>query len=484
MPNALASLMLLLWPVACLVLLRRLPIERGVIWCILGGYLLLPPRANFDLPLVPPMDKDSIPAISAFLVAVFALNRKVPLLPKTPAARLLVLLFILGAIPTVLTNGDPAVYSDGTGRVWVVPGLRTHDTLSAVVQQMIVLLPFLLGRALLASEAGMREILKAMMLGGLIYSIPALIEIRLSPQMNVWVYGFFQHSFEQMMRDGGFRPLVFLPHALWLAFFMFGAVLSTAALAKLNPPPERIKLIFATIYLLGVLYLCKSLASQLYAISFLTLVLLTNPKMQIRATIILAIIAISYPMLRNAGLIPVDDILERAAAFSQERSDSMQYRFNNEELLLERAHSKSLFGWGGWGRNLLLDPGSGEILTVPDGRWIIVFGESGWLGYIAEMGLLATPLVVLWQRSLRHPGDRSLAYAAPIALILAANMVDMLVNATLIPLTWLFAGAILGFAENEARATSPTASPQGKPKFGRDPVIGRRTRPKGRRTIL
>lgn len=483
MPNAFAMLMLMIWPLACIVLLRRLPLERGLVWCILGGYLLLPPRANFDLPLIPPMDKDSIPSLSAFLIVTFMLHKKVPLMPQTPVGRILVSIFMLGTIPTVLTNGAPAVYSDNHGNEFVLAGLSLRDLLSVVVAQGITILPFLMGRALLASETGLRELLRAIMIGGLLYTIPALIEVRLSPQINVWVYGFFQHSFEQMMRDGGFRPIVFLPHALWLAFFLFTALLSTAALSRHADDQARAKMILALIYLAGVLYLCKSLASQLYALSFLPLVLFASPKMQVRVALILAVIAVSYPMLRNAGLIPLDAILERAAAISQDRADSLEYRFNNEQILLDRAREKPWFGWGGWARNLLLDPESGRILTIPDGRWIIVFGVFGWLGYIAEMGLLALPLVLLWRRARDAASQRISTYAAPVALIVAATMVDMLINATLIPLTWLCAGAVLGYAENPRPVSDPGA-PAGKPQlFGKGPVIGRR-RPKSRRTVI
>ena len=40
-----------------------------------------------------------------------------------------------------------------------------------------------------------------------------------------------------------------------------------------------------------------------------------------------------------------------------------------------------------------------------------------------------------------------------LVLILAVNMLDMLPNATLIPFTWLIAGAILGYAEDMRRTT-------------------------------
>jgi len=493
MPNTFASLMLMTWPLVCLLLLLRLPLERALVWCILGGYLLLPPVAKFDLPLVPAMDKESIPSLCAFLIVIFLLRRRIAPLPESKPGRALVILFVLAIVPTVLTNGEPAVYAPPAGASGVdlggyrVPGLTLRDLLAIAVEQVIILLPFLMGRQFLASEKGLRELLLAMTVGGLAYSIPALIEVRLSPQLNIWIYGFFQHDFEQMMREGGFRPLVFLPHALWLALFMVSALVSCAVLTRRAAGAQRLKLLIATVYLAGVLYLCKSLASQLYAVAFLPLVLLGSPRQQVRVALLLALIAVAYPILRNAGLIPVEAILERAAAFDPDRAASLAYRLENEDLLLDRADRKPWFGWGGWGRNLVLAWDNGAILTIPDGRWIIVFGVYGWLGYIAEMGLLALPLLLLWWHSRGARPAQVSPLAAGVAAILAVTMIDMLLNATLIPLTWLCAGAVLGYAErlpHPARRDQPDR-PTGKPArplFGKGPAIGNGQKPP--RTIM
>lgn len=495
MPNAFASLMLMTWPLVCLVLLRRMPLERGLIWCLLGGYLLLPPVANFDLPLVPAMDKDSIPTLSAVLILVLVLRKPLSPLPDNTTARVLVLIFLFSVIPTVITNGDPTAYYPADTSAALrdtgvrLPGMSVHDMLAVTVDQAIKLLPFLLGRQFLGSDKGLHELILAMMIGGLIYSIPALIEVRLSPQLNIWIYGFFQHNFDQMMREGGFRPLVFLPHALWLALFMVTALLSTGALARHAADRDKARLLIATVYLAGVLFLCKSLASQLYAIVFLPLVLVTGARTQLRIAALLALIAIIYPVLRNAGLIPLEAILEQAAAIDPDRANSLAYRVNNEQLLLQRAHDKPWFGWGGWGRNLMIDPVTGGTLTIPDGRWIILFGIYGWFGYVAEMGLLALPLLLLWWHTRRGRPSRFSPYTTTVAVVLAVTMIDMLLNDTLIPLTWLCAGALLGYTE---RLTQPARVPlqdrataEGpRPLFGKGPAIGGRGGPKPPKTVL
>ena len=45
-----------------------------------------------------------------------------------------------------------------------------------------------------------------------------------------------------------------------------------------------------------------------------------------------------------------------------------------------------------------------------------------------------------------------------MALMLGINMIDLIPNATLTPLTWLLAGAILGYAEAFSTQKQPEAA--------------------------
>jgi hypothetical protein len=98
---------------------------------------------------------------------------------------------------------------------------------------------------------------------------------------------------------------------------------------------------------------------------------------------------------------------------------------------------------------------------VTDGVWIIVIGSYGWLGYIAQFGLLTLPTLML------AFGRRSSALTpatAGLGLVMAANLLDLLPNATQIPFTWLMAGALLGEAERLALARRAA-----DPEVRRDP---------------
>ncbi|MBL4811426.1 MAG: hypothetical protein JKX69_03485 [Rhodobacteraceae bacterium] len=455
MPSVFAMLMLALWPVVSVVLFRTLPAGRALLASILIAYLFLPPPpAAFDFPGLPPFNKDTIPAIVALIMSLILYREEFELLPVGKFGKVLVVVFILSPVATALTNADPVFY----GSVGL-PGLRMWDAIAMVVQQALVLTPFLLARNFLCTAESQRDILLALVIGGLVYSAPMLLEVRLSPQLNVWFYGYFQHAFEQVMRDGGFRPIVFLYHGLWVAFFCMTTVLAAVALARVGPFRRFATFGAIALYLFVVLVLCKSLASILYALAFAPLIGFASARFQIRFAAFLAFLAIAYPIAKGADLVPQERILAAAASASGERAYSLQFRFDNETILLERAYERPLFGWGSWGRNHVLDEVSGQILTITDGRWIILIGVFGWVGFLAEMGLLTLPLFMLWRRSNNAVTEAIGPWLGPLALIIAVNVIDLIPNATITPLTWMFAGGLFGFAEGfkpvQRRALAP-----------------------------
>jgi hypothetical protein len=448
MPNALAFAALIVWPIVTLVLFRRLPPGRAFVASMLIAYLFLPPPpAGVDPPLMLPLTKETIPSLAAFLVFLLVVRDWRSLIPEGTVVRVLMVLFVTLPVATVLNNPEP-VHFDGFG----LPGLRLRESLGMMINQTILLMPFLMARALLSRPEDLRDLMVAFVIAGLVYSFPMLLEVRLSPQINTWVYGYFQHDFTQMMRGDGFRPIVFLYHGLWVAFLTMTAILAAAAVARTGDGRGAVFYAGAAVWLLIVLVLSKSLASLLYALAALPVVFFLGPRMQLRVAVLLAVLAVSYPVARGLDLVPTDRLVAMAERAGPARAQSLDFRFDNETVLLERAAEKPVFGWGSWGRNQIWD-GTGRLLTVTDGRWIILVGAGGWLMLLAEFGLLTLPIFALWWHS-RHRDNAVPVHAATAAVILAINMVDLLPNATLTPLTWLFAGALLGLAER-VRAMAP-----------------------------
>lgn len=476
MPNTLAFLMLAIWPLVTLLLFVKLPPGRALLATIISAYLILPPAPTaLDFPLLPPLNKETLPLVSAFLLYLYVTSRKqVPLTlaelvrdliaaivtlplvawnvlrasrtllnpPDNPLGKLFLAMFVFGPVATVLINPEPLIF-----QMTAIRGLYLFDAIALSITQFLLLIGYLLARKFLQTTDDQRDLFAALMIGGLAYALPIMIEVRLSPQINIWVYGYFQHLFDQTIRAGGFRPIVFLNHGIWVAFFMLMALISTVALTKAKPPGSRLYLFITSLFFLALLVLSKTLASLLFALLLMPLIWLLSARKQIAVALVMGIAAFSYPALKSVDAVPAEFLLERAAAVSKERAYSLQFRFENEDMLFERAEEKPLFGWGSWGRNQIRNPVNGQIESVSDGRWIITIGIFGWVGFLAEFGLLLLPILLIWRETRFLKPPEISPYIGPLALLLGANMVDLIPNATLTPLTWLIAGALLGHAE-------------------------------------
>jgi len=311
-----------------------------------------------------------------------------------------------------------------------------------------LVIPFLLARRFLYRAEDQRDLLYAFMIGGLVYSPLMLVEVALSPQLNMWTYGYYQHDFIQTIRFGGFRPMVFVYHGIWAAFYLLMALLSAYALWRTKQAKPNWKFLLVALYLTGVLVLSKSLGAWIFAAVLIPIFLVCGARWQMRLAVLIAGFAIAYPALKGLTVVPEDRILSFAESIDPERAASLGFRFGNEYQLLERAKERPLFGWGNYDRNQILDTTTGEVETVTDGRWVILIGQLGWLGFLAEFGLLVLPVFLLW-RETRHRNPRDYSpLIVPLSLMLAINVFDMLPNATLTPLTWLMAGALTGYAES------------------------------------
>jgi hypothetical protein len=455
-PNLFAIAALLMWPVVAIALYHMRPVGQATLWTILGAYLLLPVGASIKFEMVPQFDKNSIASIAALVGCSLVAGRLRWLGHGPGLVQLLVLALLIGPFVTSELNGDTVSVG---GRI--LPGVGHYDAMSAVVAQFIQVIPFFLGRQFLSSAGDTEDVLRVLIVAGLCYSLPMLFEVRMSPQLHTWVYGYFPHSFVQQMREGGFRPVVFLGHGLLTAFFIMTAAVAAAAFWRTRTRVVRQPAAAITAYLGGVLVLCKTLGALLYGAVLVLLVRFTRPQMQLRIALVLVTIALLYPMLRAADLFPTGAMVEMAEAIDADRAQSLKFRFDNEDILLERAWQRFTFGWGRFGRNRIYDVESGRDVSVTDGRWIITMGQFGFVGFLAEFGLLALAVVRAAQAAKFASDENEQVMLGALALIVAINVVDLLPNASLSPWTWLLAGALLGRAEALRAAVSDRASASG-----------------------
>ena len=446
----------MLWPFVSLILFLAMPAKKAIIWSILGGYLLLPVGTGFDAPGIPNLDKTLVTSISVLLWAMLFAHHKVIAIPRNKILVALMLLYVASPFLTMLNNRDPLSLL-----VSSLPGMTIYDAFSLVLRQIIELLPFLLGYSSFKKEEDIRQLLKALVMSALAYSVLILWEVRMSPQLHSQFYGFFPHSFGQQMRAGGFRPVVFLGHGLLVSIFIAMAIVAAVGLWRNRMRIFGLPGIAYTAFLLLILILCKSLGATILAVVMCLAIYLLRYRSMITILAISGLIIVAYPVLRGAGLIPIKTITEVSAEFSSDRASSFQTRINNEEMLLEKASQKPLFGWGTWGRGRIYQTDwSGKFdndVTITDGTWIIIIGTFGWVGYIASFGILAYPTA----RSLRR---RILFAKFPsyvvLLSVLVINLLDLLPNSSLTPITWLVSGALAGFMPQTNKAKEPVSRPK------------------------
>lgn len=437
MPNTAAYAALIIWPFIALACFARMPPSKALVWSLLGGYLLLPMKTSFDFPGVPALDKTSIANLSAMVGALTFAGFRAVRLPREWWLLLPLLVFVAAPMFTVFANGDVLVFGD-----IVLPALKPYDALSQAAYSAINVLPFILGYNLLRGKKAANECLRAIAVAALFYSLLMLIEIRLSPQLHTWIYGFFPHSFGQQFRWNGFRPVVFLGHGLLVAIFTSFALVAMVYFAKIKAKIFSVPAWVWAIYIFVLLIFCRTFGALVLGVFALGLLLFMSWKHIRIVCALLALATMIYPVLRGADLVPVDQIYSATAAIDEERAGSFRTRVDNEDQLLARAQERPLFGWGGYGRNRVFDEDSGADLSVTDGTWIIVIGTNGWIGYLATFGLLCLPIIVSAAR-----GGPVTPASVALSLILAINLLDLIPNSSLSPLTWLLAGSLVPVAQ-------------------------------------
>jgi hypothetical protein len=442
--NFVTTSMLIAWPVVALWLFKTRPVGQAILWTILGGYMLLPVGAEIKFSMIPLLDKNSIPSLTALFGCVVVCGKSLRVSRGIGYVEILIITLVITPFITSELNTDPVPI----GRR-ILPGLDSYEAGSAVISQAITLIPFFLGRRFFRSGSDIEGILRVLVVAGLVYSVPSLLEVRLSPQLHTWIYGYFPHSFEQQMRDGGFRPIVFMGHGLLVAFFICTTTAAAAVFWRTKTQVARTLRLPAsgiTAYLGFVLVLCKTASATLYAAILVPLVLFTKPRMQLSIAVLLTSVALLYPVLRSADLVPTNMLLDWAGSINPDREKSLEVRFINENQLLQRASQRFLFGWGRYGRSFIYDANGNET-SLTDGTWIITLGEFGFIGFLASFGLLALPVFAA-ARSIRFSeSSRDELFLSTLALIMAISAFDLLPNSSIRPWTWLVAGALLGRAE-------------------------------------
>jgi len=324
----------------------------------------------------------------------------------------------------------------------VLAKVTLYDGISDALRKLSIFgIPFFLGRVVYKTPKSLRDLLVVIAGAGLAY-VPLIgVELWMSPQMHNWIYGFHQHSFVQAMRGSGYRPVVFMAHGLAVALMV--AVTATAAACLARTRPRRAAGWWKTGLLTVVLVLCKSAAALTYTLVTVPLSGFARARTQLAVAASIATLSLTYPLLGAIEALPNSQIVEVAARFSHDRAESMAFRARNEEALLRRARARLVFGWGTNGRNRIYTS-TGEDVSVTDGAWVIVLGQSGMAGFVGIFGLMTFPVFMAAYRLHRAKETAETLVVASVSLILATFTVDLLPNGLFHTFPFFVAGALYG----------------------------------------
>jgi hypothetical protein len=435
-------------------LTQRAPV--ALLISILAAEMFLPVGLNFKVKGVPDLDRGRIAVLFAF-VACLAFQPQA-LKVKGKAALLLVplLLVTIASVATAFTNRDTVAWGS-----LVLPGLNAHDAASLVVADMLDYgIPFLLALLVFRRRADLVLLLRTLSLAGLVYSVFILIELRMSPQFHIWVYGYLPTQFLQHIRNGGYRPIVFMNHGLAVSMFIMSTTLASLGLRRARVQILGFDATPIAAYLFVILVLCKSWAPVVYGLLGVALLLFASERLQRGVAWGAVLFLLAYPALRTLDWIPTQAILSIAGSASEDRAASLEWRFDNEKMLLEHAWQRIWFGWGSWGRDRVYNSDGGDISTQ-DGLWIIELGRGGALGFLAHFSLILLPMALFRRNVGRIGSKRTRQMLTTLALIQGFRAIDFVPNSGFTPEVVLLYGALAGLAldlPNEERALRQRAA--------------------------
>jgi tetratricopeptide (TPR) repeat protein len=434
------------WIPLVIVLFALVPVRTATAVAVIGAWLFLPPFA-IEISGLPDLSKVTAAAVGCMLgTLVFGFDRLLSFRPRW--FDLPMFMWCLCGIGSSLANG-----------------LGLYDGLSdALAYTLLWGLPYLVGRIYFGTPEDLRYFSVAMVIGGLIYVPPCVLEMRISPQLLRILYG---HSPFLAQRLGGYRPQVFFFTGLECGLWMAAAALAgwwlwyRGGLQRIGTTP------FGSVLLpilTATAIFCRS-TGAIALLAFIMIVLWVSDRFKTR--LLLAVLLLSGPLyvgVRVTQLWNGRSAVDLSAALvGADRAQSLEWRFMCEDLLMKKALQKPIFGWGGWGRNLVFfgedEPGSSSTpvdkrQNVPtDGLWIIILGAKGYVGLgLFYLCFALSVIRFLWQFPGRSLGDPRLAAAWLAVAFLNIYMIDCLLNGFVNIIYITLAGGLIGLEPSQLRA--------------------------------
>ena len=338
----LTSLTMFGWIPFTLMLFLVMPPKRAVVWCFFLAWLFLP-MAGYKINALPDYTKMSASSAGVLLGAllfdqgrVFRFRPRIVDLP-------IVMFAIVSPIASSWANG-----------------LGLYDGLSETNSWMgSWTLPWFIGRVYFKTAEDMRVLALAFLFGAFAYIPVCLYEMRMAPTLHRTIYGFHQHAFSHAVRWGGYRPRGFMQSGLMTALYMCSGAVIGLCLWRGRVPvrigKNVIPMVIALPILGAVAFFCKGtgaivLAAAVVGVLYASVVLRTRWPL-----LVFMLISPLYIIARANEIWDGQSLVEFVGQFSRERAASLNFRFVNENVLIEKASQRPVFGWAGWNRSAVFN---------------------------------------------------------------------------------------------------------------------------------
>ncbi|HEX6810704.1 MAG TPA: O-antigen ligase domain-containing protein [Planctomycetota bacterium] len=432
------------WPLLGILAFRMLPARKAVLLVVIGGWLFLPTTA-YPMPGLPDYTKGFAIVLGAALGMLFYAGHWLDT-ARFGWCDLPMLAWCLVPAASSYANGHPM-----------------YDAVSVTLGSTVEWgLPYLFGRVLFRDLGGIDKLARGLFIGGLVYVPFCLYEVRMSPQLHATVYGFAQHSFNQHMRGGGYRPLVFMEHGLMVGLWMAAASIAGFSLWRYGGLRRLFGMPVLPLLLLlgGTTVLCKSLgALVLMGVGIAAVVALRRTGGALPGYTLMAVPAV-FVGARVLGGWQAKEVVELIGQHAPERASSVAFRIRSEEAFMSGIWEHPLLGWSAWGFTPPMGPEEEPLTYAFDSFWLITVTCFGLIGltlfFVVHYAPITSLLRHTTQRRWAHP---RMAGVAALVAVVCIFVADCMFNAMINPIYTVVVGGLVSLASGvtsragEARST-------------------------------
>lgn len=434
----LATFVLLLWVPGCLLAYALVPPKRwhrAIVATYLVGFFFLP-QTSLPIPGLPDYTRQAAIFMAVLAGAILF-----------DAGRLLTYRPRLYDIPMVLFCLAPGLSS-------ISNELGIWDASSEVFDAAITWgLPYLIGRIYFNNAEAFRDLAVGFVAVCIIYVPMCIWEMRMSPQIHNYVYGFKPRG---SLAKGGFfpfhwKPAVFMANSFFVGMVFAVSVLFASAMAW---GKVRRSVLVVPIFMLVPGLVFMTLMTKMWSAVFLMLVglglLIWTKTTRTRIALYLCMASVPlYMAARTTGGWSGEILVGIVEPLSERKAESLKTRLENEDQLAAKGLERPVFGWAAWGRGRIYSDYDGRDLSRTDGLWVIFLNENGLFGLTSYLMVILVPL---WLFARTVPPDawftKAIAPIAAMAVAVMIHLIDMIPNAFAHPVFYIGAGGLVAFSLN------------------------------------